>query len=1051
MGLQIKDIHIGTKSNRRNLLLLIHGLGAADHTWIFDETDWIRLLMEDPQLNVFDIALVRYDTAHLASNSLSSLGLREIPFIKQKVTIEKKNKLTELDILVWELKREIDRVDIQSYENIYIIGHSMGGLIGLGYLLQELDNDSNRVVKGFISLATPYNGSAIAGVNDLVKKLHPHDQISDLVPNSEFLDQLIRLGVEYKEALEPMCSFAFGTDDKVVPKESAVPHFAVSIRSSGIPLPGSHSGILEATNHQHPTYIYVRDQIVKWHSKAKVELSSTPNIINHFFSIASNFHGRDPELQDIRRMLLAGGAVFITGMVGIGKTQLAVRYLSMYKHQYKMICWVRAETYSSMMKDLHRFWQEIANDADKETYDEFLILGHVRNWMEQNCNYLFIFDNVKIESKISLLLPSMKQGHVIVTSQNELIEHASTHLPLKPLTKDESLKLLVRLTGREEDDYAVSIIEYFGRLPLSIVHVGAFIRQSNRTYEQVYHLLLYRPADVKKRIGTATSAESSFENLIDMILQELVSVHPESLDFLILLSFLSPDCISLEWFEKQTEISRLVSVFEDELLYDDVRLALLKFSFINQSDYTSMISMHRLLQSTIRERLSFEEKREWHRQVTSLFNRLMQIQTLTPSDYRKRADLVDHIQALAEYYEEDMKDREFLTLLNNTGHYLNEIAQYAVAFSLFEFVSNHYKRISGIDEASKAKILSNMGLVLKRQNQYQEASVYYSQALRTLEQGNHTETIEFATCLMNAGRLEMDLGHYDQSHDKLLRALDLAEQLLPEYDSLLVNFLNNYGLILQSLNRKGAYQYFIRALKLLMRLEQLDTVMAATVYNNLSCDLMKRKKPRWSILALQKSLKIDIDYYGDKHPVLAYRYDNLFNSYLYIGDHRMAMRNLKIAYKIRRKYFELDHPSIGILFLKYGYLLIARNKLEEGKKWVLRSLNIDEQFYKDSLHIELEPALNQLTSIQMKLVKKLLGQESRDIGHLKQMCKEGGKYVRRSLKINYSDEKVTRLNYFQRTERDIRKGKIHSHSVQKQAVNMFIEFKDGSMVVKVLD
>lgn len=790
----------------------------------------------------------------------------------------------------------------------------------------------------------------------------------------------------------------------------------------------------------------------KWHSKAKVELCSTPNIINHFFSIAPNFHGRDPELQGIRRMLLAGGVAFITGMAGIGKTQLAVRYISMFKNQYKMICWVRAETYSSMMKDLRRFWQEIANDDDKETYDDFSLLGYVRNWMEQNHDYLFIFDNVKTESKISLLLPCMKQGHVIVTSQNELIEHASAHLPLKPLTKDESLKLLVQLTGREEDDYAVSIIEYFGRLPLSIVHVGAFISQSNRTYEQVYHLLLNRPIEVKKRIGTATSAESSFENLIDMILQELVSIHPESLDFLILLSFLSPDCISLEWFEKQLEISQLVSVFEDELLYDDVRLALLKFSFINQSANTNTISMHRLLQSTIRERLSFEEKSDWHRQITSLFNRLMLRETLNPSDYRKLADLVEHIQALAEYYEEDMMDMEFLTLLNNTGNYLNEIARYEAAFSLFEYVSNQYKRISGVEETDEARILTNMGLALKHQNQYQKASVYYSQALRILEQGNHTETLEFATCLMNAGRLDMDLGHYDQSHDKLIRALELAEQFLPEYDSLFVNFLNNYGLILQRLNKKGAYQYFIRALRLLKRVEHLDTVMAAVVYNNLSCDLMKREKPRWSISALQRSLNIDIGYYGDKHPVLAYRYDNLVNSYLSIGDHRAAMRNLKVAYKIRRKYFELDHPKIGILFLKYGYVLIARNKLEEGRKWVLRSLNIDEQFYKDSFHIELEPALNQLTSIQMKLVKKLIDQESRDLDHLKQMCREGEKYVRRSLKINYLGEKVALLNFFQRTERDIRKGKIHSHSAQKQAINMYIEFKkNGSMVAKILE
>lgn len=793
----------------------------------------------------------------------------------------------------------------------------------------------------------------------------------------------------------------------------------------------------------------------KQHSEVEMELRSTPHIVNNFFPITSTFTGRDSELQEIRRILLADGAAFITGMVGIGKTQLAIRYLSIFKNHYQTICWIRAKTYGLMMKDLHRFWQEISKDANKETVDELSLLGYVRNWMEQNHNYLFIFDNAKSESTISLLLPSIKQGHVIVTSQNKLIENvqASRHFSLTPLTEEQSLKLLNRLTGCEEDGYAVSITEYFGRLPLSIEHVGVFIRQSNRTYEQVYRLLLHRPVDIKKRIGTASSAvESSFENLIDIILQELTSIHPECLDFLVLLSFLSPDCISLEWFEKQTEIPSLVSVFEDELLYDDVRLALLKYSFLNQSTHTNMISIHRLLQSTIRERLSFEEKSAWHRKLTSLFNRLMEIQTLNRSDYRKRADLVDHIQALAECYEEEMKDREFLTLLNNTANYLNENARYAEAFSMFEYVSDQYKRIPGVDWEDEMMINNNIGFALKNQNLYQEASVYYNQALSIFEDGNHKETLNFAKCLMNSGRLDMDLGYYDQSHDKLLRALELAERISSEGDPVRVHFINNYGLILQCLNKTGAYLYFIRALKILKREDQLDTVMGAVVYNNLSAELINRKKPKWSISALQKSLNIDIGYYGEKHPVLAYRYDNLVNAYLSIKDHHAAMQNLKIAYKIRRKYFKLDHPSIGILFLKYGYVLLEKNKLEVGKGWILRSLNIDEQFYKDYFHIELEPALDSLISIQIKLVNKLLYQECRDIGLLKQMCREGEKYVRRSLKIHYSGEKIARLNFFQRIERDIRKGNIHSHSIQKKVANVFIEFKeDGSMVAKFLD
>ncbi|MGG4402030.1 tetratricopeptide repeat protein [Paenibacillus amylolyticus] len=754
----------------------------------------------------------------------------------------------------------------------------------------------------------------------------------------------------------------------------------------------------------------------------------SPSIINNIFFRFNKFKGRNDELKIIRNKLLECGKVFITGMPGIGKTQLAVQYLTLFKKHYQTICWIRSESSGTLKEDLYIFMKEIDKEFDSlGIINDDSVLGYVRNWMEQNRNYLIVFDNVKSQRELRLLLPSTCSGHLIVTSQDEFVEDTKTHLSLKSLSKDESMELLIQMSGREKDSHALKITDYFGDLPLSIVHVGSFIRNSNKTFEQVHDLLLNRPIDVKKRIGSIVSTDKSFENLIEIILDELVNIEPNCLDFLILLSFLSSDYISLEWFDRQTEIPQLISIFEDELLYYDVRSALLRYSFINEQVQGNVLNIHRLLQSTIRERLTFEEKKNWYMQMTELFNRLMQKGDLSHIEYRKKGDLVNHIKTLAAHYETNMKNRDFLTLLNNTSNYLREVARYSEAFTLLEFVWGEYELHPEVDEVSKATVLMNMGLALKNQNKYSEASSYYNQAISVLRKNSYHDSFQYAICLMNSGRLDMDLGYYEESFDKLKLSLELVDRLIPEDNIEKVHFLNNYGLILQQNNKSGAYKYYIKAWRVLKLFCQLDTPKAALIYNNLSVILMKRKKTKWAILSLQKSLDIDMRFFGDKHPVLAYRYQNLADAYLRSGFHCKALQNYKMAYKIRRKYFDLDHPDIGILFLKYGYVLLERKRYAEGKEWILRSLRVDELFFKDPLHPQLEPALETLAYIQINLVNNLLNQSNRDIQQIRLLCKQGEKYIVRALKIKYSEEKITCLEEFKKILKAIHKGRIKSN------------------------
>lgn len=254
-------LHTQNERPSDNLVILIHGLGASDSTWTHDGVSWINLFLTDDTLKNLDVAEITYDTSHLANGLLDSMGIKKIKLSRFKSFTVGKGPCTNIEILAREIKREIDSKKIKHYKNVILVGHSMGGLVAIRYILEELENNQSHNVKGMISLATPYNGSSFAIYNQLIKSINRHAQIQALEPNSGFLDETIRLWQRHIDIMNLDFKFFFGTEDTVVPENSAIPHIVSSKWTGGTPLPGDHSGILKVENHSSTSYIHVSEAV----------------------------------------------------------------------------------------------------------------------------------------------------------------------------------------------------------------------------------------------------------------------------------------------------------------------------------------------------------------------------------------------------------------------------------------------------------------------------------------------------------------------------------------------------------------------------------------------------------------------------------------------------------------------------------------------------------------------------------------------------------------------------------------------------------------------
>jgi pimeloyl-ACP methyl ester carboxylesterase len=256
MALHINLYERENDSRKTTLTLLIHGLGAP-YTFT-GKNNWKDTILTDQKLAGTDVGVVTYNTGKIAKGILGK-------------------DFSPIEELAQELKAELGLSEYQHYNDIVIVGHSMGGLVGIRYLLEELKRKRKTKIKSFISLATPFNGSHIADYNRLIKWMTPeHEQINQLEPNSVFLSEVNRMWIDiHKEESNIEFVFGYGTDDKVVEKTSAIPNIMTDTWDA-VPMDGNHTTILNLSSR---SYKIVRDKIMKVATQKVVEVDTEDAVL----------------------------------------------------------------------------------------------------------------------------------------------------------------------------------------------------------------------------------------------------------------------------------------------------------------------------------------------------------------------------------------------------------------------------------------------------------------------------------------------------------------------------------------------------------------------------------------------------------------------------------------------------------------------------------------------------------------------------------------------------------------------------------------------------
>ena len=327
--------------------------------------------------------------------------------------------------------------------------------------------------------------------------------------------------------------------------------------------------------------------------------------------VAGNVPHAPPAFQPredlIAALRAAGpGVCVVTGMRGVGKTQLAAAYArERIAARWRLVAWVNAEDRPGLLNGLAVVADRLG--IDRPGTDLETIAGEVRNHLEtdgERC--LIVYDNVTDPNEIGPYVPCEGDSQVVVTSTQVSALDLGEPTQVDVFSEQESSDFLTESAHLDDPDGARTLASEVGRLPLALAQAAAVIRAQHLTYPVYLDRLRSHPA--QKYLPAARGGRFRYpRGVADVILMSIDAVTASDStglcgDLLAVISLLSADGVSRDLLHTSGPAGPFLGQAAeiDEALASLADASLLTFSGQDESEPT--LTAHRLVTRVTRER-----------------------------------------------------------------------------------------------------------------------------------------------------------------------------------------------------------------------------------------------------------------------------------------------------------------------------------------------------------------------------------------------------------------------------------------------------------------
>jgi tetratricopeptide (TPR) repeat protein len=312
--------------------------------------------------------------------------------------------------------------------------------------------------------------------------------------------------------------------------------------------------------------------------------------------VAVAFAGRSEELETLERALRVDGRALITqaitGLGGVGKTQLAARYVHTHGDEYNIVAWIHAE--DGGIADLATLAVKLGERVEGLSPAERRDLA-LERLARGNERWLLVLDNIDSPAQLPDCLPQAGNGRVLVTSRNRAVREFAPVLTLDVFDPETALQYVTeRAQGPHDLAGAEHLARALGHLPLALSHAAAYCA-AGTSFDDYLELLDALPAADLFHSSPEVSYTQTVASTWRTSIQAAGAEAPLAPDVVALASHLGSDAIPRSLFSVLINPSRAL---EQKRLRDAFN-ALARLSLATVDDDT--LSVHRLLQKVVRD------------------------------------------------------------------------------------------------------------------------------------------------------------------------------------------------------------------------------------------------------------------------------------------------------------------------------------------------------------------------------------------------------------------------------------------------------------------